>query len=191
MLHPVLRIPSLGKQTVQRAQSKLPRRCQIQHPGNFQISRDTHRIPTRVHRPVDIRCRTQQPRCIHLLLSHGQQRARLTFRNIQPPRDFLHWSLDVEHILRRIVMHVPNFQNVVVERRDRELIRAQRCFRFRQRPGEIIAVIVHRIVRILRSVKAAASAVAEPFIHPADNVARHPGKKLIPGCLISVHIVFQ
>ena len=88
-------------------------------------------------------------------------------------------------------MHVPDFLNVVIEHRHRCLVFAQRRFRFLQSPGEIIAVILHRIIRILRSVKAAMRAVAEPFVHPADDVARHLREKFLPGRLISVHIVFQ
>ena len=113
---------------------------------------------------------------------------------MQPPRNLLHARPSVrpkvEHILGRIVMHVPDFLNVVVQRRHRCLIFAQRRFRLLQSPGEIIAVILHRIIRILRSVKAAVRVVAEPFVHPANDVARHLREKFLPGRLISVHIVF-
>ena len=90
MLHPALRIPSLGEQPIERAQSKVARLRQIQHLGRFQISRHAHRVPARIDRLVHIRCWTQQTRRIHLLLGRGQQRARPFFRNVQPPRNFLH-----------------------------------------------------------------------------------------------------
>ena len=74
-------------------------------------------------------------------------------------------------------MHVPGFLNVVMKRGDGSFLFAQCRFRFFESPGEVIAVIVHRIIGILRSVEAAMGAVAEPFVHPANHVARHSGEK--------------
>ena len=88
-------------------------------------------------------------------------------------------------------MHLPDFIDVVTQCRHLCLFLGQHGARLLERPGEIVPVIVHRDVGILRCIEPAALPLAQPLVHPANDVARHVREELIARRLISVHIVFQ
>jgi hypothetical protein len=88
-------------------------------------------------------------------------------------------------------MHLPDFVDVVMQGRDLRFFFRQDGASFIERPGKVIAVVVHVDIGVLRRVEAAALAVAEPLVHPADDVARHVRKELLAGRLIAVHVIFQ
>ena len=97
----------------------------------------------------------------------------------------------MEDVLGVVVMHVADFLNVVIARSDCRFLFGEHSFGFRERPGEIVAVVIHGKIGVLRSVKAAVGAVAEPFIHPADDVAGDGREEHVARHLIGVHIVLQ
>ena len=88
-------------------------------------------------------------------------------------------------------MHVADFADVVVSRGDLEFVGVEHRAGLVQRPREVVAVIVHRVVGVLRSVEAAALAVAQPFVHPANDVSRHRRKERNARRLVGVHVVLQ
>ena len=110
---------------------------------------------------------------------------------VHPPRDFLDRGPHVQHILRRIVMHLADFVDVIVQGRHFGLLLRQHGAGFFERPGEVIAVVVHGDVGILRREEAAALAIAEPLVHPANDVAGHAGEEFLAGGLIAVHVILQ
>ncbi len=75
-------------------------------------------------------------------------------------------------------MHLPNFVDVVVQRGHLRLFFSQNGAGLVERPGKVIAIIVHGNVGILRRIESTSLAIAEPLIHPANDVARHLRKKL-------------
>ena len=88
-------------------------------------------------------------------------------------------------------MHLADFVYVVVQRCYARLLFAEHGASFSERPGEIVAIVVHGNVGVLRGVEAGAFAVAEPFIHPANDVAGDSGEEFQAGCLVGMHIIFQ
>ena len=89
------------------------------------------------------------------------------------------------------MVHLADFVDVVAQTRDRRFFFGQDGLHLRPRPGEIVAIVVHRVVGILGGVKAATLAVTEPFIHPADDVAGHRGEEFRAGHLVGVDIILQ
>ena len=65
----------------------------------------------------------------------------------------------VQHILLRVVVHVADRADVVVELGDAKLFRREHGGRFGAGPGEVIAVVVEVDVGVLRGVEAAALAI--------------------------------
>ncbi len=88
-------------------------------------------------------------------------------------------------------MHVPNLADVVVRARDRQLLRGQNRRRLIPRPRKVVAVIIQRVVRILRSIEPAQLAIAQPLIHPPDHLPRHPRTLRLHKRLERMHIVLQ
>ena len=88
-------------------------------------------------------------------------------------------------------MHLPDLIDVISQRGNLRFILCQHSSRLVQGPSEVIAVIVHVDVGVLRSIESAALAIAQPLVHPADDVSRYICKELFPGCLIGVHVVLQ
>ena len=74
-------------------------------------------------------------------------------------------------------MHLADFINVVAKCSDLQFVLGEHGTRLLDRPGEVIAIIIHGNVGILRSIKAPSLAVTQPLIHPANDVARHVGEK--------------
>ena len=97
----------------------------------------------------------------------------------------------MEHILRRIVLHVAYLADVVVGGRDAELRGGEHFGRFVQSPGEVVAIIVQREVGVLGCIESAAFAVAQPLVHPAHDVAGDAGKLRLAEGLVCVHVVLQ
>ena len=74
--------------------------------------------------------------------------------------------IHMQHILRRIVMHVAQFADVVIRACHFEFIVTQDFRRLSARPGEVISIIIERHVGILRAVEAALlMVVSQPSIH--------------------------
>ena len=191
MLQTLARFPRLRQDSIQRAQCKLSRALHSQHLRRLQVGGNAQRIPVHVHGLVDVRCGPFQACLVQLLLGRIQHRRSTVYGHAVAHRDLLHRRLHPEHILRRIVVHVANFADVVVSGRDLQFIRREDGTRLFQRPGEVIAVVFHRVVGILGTVEAAVLAVAEPLIHPANNVARHRREERNPGGLIGTDIILQ
>ena len=191
MAQAVLRIPTLREDAVERAQGKLPGSIEAKNLGGFKVRRNAESIPAHVNRLINVGSRPLQPRGIHLLLSRFQSRAHGLQRKIQPFTDFLERSADIENILRRNVVHFANFIDVITQTGDFRLFFSQDGFGFFQRPRKVVAIVVHRIIGILRGIEPAVFTIRKPFIHPANDVARNLGKKFRAGHLISVHIVLQ
>ncbi len=74
-------------------------------------------------------------------------------------------------------MHLADFIDVVAKSRGLQFVFGEHGTRLIDRPGEVIAIIIHGNVSILRSIKAASLAVTQPLIDPANDVARHVGEK--------------
>ncbi len=169
----------------------MPRILQPKNLRRFQIRRDAHAVPSHINRLVDVRRGPLQPRGIHLLLRRIEQATHTLGAETHPAGNFLNRSAHIEHVLRGIVMHLADLVDVIVQRRNLRFVFREHSAGFVQCPGEVVAIVIHRNVGVLRSVKTAALAVAQPLIHPADDVARHASKKLRAGGLVPVYVILQ
>src|ERR1700732_4989394 len=61
-----LSMPAFSQHTIERTQSKAPRRFETERPGRFQICRNAKRVPSRVNSFVYVRSGPLQTCCIHL-----------------------------------------------------------------------------------------------------------------------------
>ena len=104
----------------------------------------------------------------------------LFLRQTQAFANLLHRGALVQHVLGGIVVHLANFVDVIVQAGYARFLFGKNSLRFLQSPGEVIAVVVHGVVGILRGVEAAVLAVAEPLVHPANDVAGYGGEELGP-----------
>ena len=143
-------VPRLSQNAVERAQRELARIVQIKHLRRLQVRRDAHGIPAHVHRLVDERRRSLQTRRVQLCLRRGEQIERLALLDAESRGDFFRQSAHPQHVLRRVVVHLADRLDVVVQSDGLELFVGQHGLRFVDRPGEVIAVIVEVDVGILR-----------------------------------------
>ena len=98
---------------------------------------------------------------------------------------------DPQHILCRIVVHFAVRFDVVVQLHDARFFRRQRRAKFLQSPGEVVAVIVERVVRVLAGIKAAVHLIGKHFVDPADDALCCFAKQWIQSDLPAVQIVPQ
>ena len=89
------------------------------------------------------------------------------------------------------MVHLAHFVDVIMQGRNLHFFFGQDGAGLVKRPRKIIAIIVHRNVGILRSIEAATLPVAQPLVHPANNVACDICHELRAGGLIGMHIVLQ
>ena len=163
----------------------------LQGCGRLQVGRDAHGVPTRVHGLIDVWRGTLQARGVHFFPSRIQHLIHFAGRQLEAFRDLFFRGPHVKHILGRIVVHLADFVDVVMQCCHGQFMFAQHRVGFVESPGEVIAIVIHGIIRILGSVEAAMLLIAEPDIYPADDVARHLGKEAEAGYLICVNVVLQ
>ena len=191
MRHTCHWIPRLIQHPVQRLQRKLPHLRQLQHPPRLQVRRDAHPVPPHIHRLVHVRRSPPQPRRIQLPFAGRQQLPRPLQRHSIRTRHALQRRPYMQHILRRIMVHIPNLADIVVGPRDRKFLLRQHLRRLIPRPRKVVAIILKRVVRVLRCVKPTQLPVAQPRVHPPDNLLRHPGHLRLDKRLERMHIVLQ
>ena len=88
-------------------------------------------------------------------------------------------------------MHFAAGFHVVIKLHHPRFIGRQRRAQFLQRPGEIIAVVVQRVVGVLAGVKSAPLLVGKHFVHPGDDAFRGLLQKSILRDLPAMQIIFQ
>ena len=81
--------------------------------------------------------------------------------------------------------------DVVIQLNQPRFLGRQYRANFGEGPGEIIAVIVERLIGILAAVKPAASLIGENFVDPGDDAFGGFAEQRISGDLIAVQIIFQ
>ena len=108
-----------------------------------------------------------------------------------PGGNFLRQRTYPQHVLGHIVMHLARFLDIEMQRGHLELLLAQDRLGFPQGPGKVVAIVIEIDVGVLRGVEAAVLAIAEPLIHPADNVAGHMRVELITEDLVRVDVILQ
>ena len=152
----MFRIPALGHEPVQRAQSEMPRLFQGKGLCSLQVSGNAQRIPAHVHGLVYIGRGPLQTSRVHLLLGRVQQLPHPLWRHPQPLSDFLYGCPHIEDVLCRVVMHLANFIDVVIKAGNFGFFFIEHCFGFVHGPCEVVAVVIHGIVGVLRSIESAA-----------------------------------
>ena len=78
-----------------------------------------------------------------------------------------------------------------MQRRRLEFVLAQDSFGFVDCPGKVITIVVKIDVGVLRSIKSAVLAIAQPLVHPADNITGHVRVEFIAEHLVRVNVVLQ
>ena len=130
-------------------------------------------------------------RCEQLGLCRIDKPACLFRRSAALRRNFFHRELAMQHVLRRIVVHVAEFADVPVARGHRQLVRVQNGARLIERPRKVVAVVVEIDIRILRSIEAAALAIGHHRIEPRNNLLGCLAEIRPHEALVAVHIVAQ
>ncbi len=125
MQQALLRMPRFGENAIQRTQREMFRAIKLQDLRRLQIRRDAKRVPTHVDRLVDVGRRPLEPRRIHFLFRRLQQRRHPFHGQAQPLGDFFNRSSHIQDIFRRIVVHLADFVDVVVQTRDRGFLFSQ------------------------------------------------------------------
>ena len=97
----------------------------------------------------------------------------------------------MQHILCRIVVHVSHRLDIEVRRCRLKFLRRQHRSGLIARPCKVVAVVVQRVIRILRRIEPAACAVAQPLVHPAQDVLRHPCELRLDKALERMRVVLQ
>ena len=88
-------------------------------------------------------------------------------------------------------MHLADFVDVIAQRCHLSFFFRQHGPRLVQRPGEVVAVVLHRNVGVLRSIKSAVLTIAQPLVHPADDVLRDIREQLFTRSLVPVDIILE
>jgi hypothetical protein len=112
-------------------------------------------------------------------------------RDIQARCNFIERGAHIQNVFCWIVMHLADFIDVVIEAGNLRFLFGENFLRFGNRPCEVVSIIIHGVIGILRGIEAAMGAVAQPFVHPADDVGGYIGEKLRAGGLIAVHVILQ
>jgi len=97
----------------------------------------------------------------------------------------------MKHIPRRIVMHVSNLSDVVVDRGQLELLLRQHLLGLALSPGEVVPIVIECEISVLGSVEATAFTVTQPCIHPCDRLPSDPGKGRVYKALKGSQVALQ
>ena len=191
MCQPVLLRPCLVQHAIERLGGKVTCACNLQHGAGLQVGGDRHRIPAGVYRAIDIGRRPCDAGRRKFGARGSQQTGYLCRIAIQILCQRLDRPLHMQHILRRIVVHVAQLADVVIRPGYFEFIAAQHLCRLGERPREVVAVVIKRHIGILRAVKAALLPIAQPAIHPRHRLAHHRAEDRVRKTLPCVHVVRQ
>ena len=191
MCQSALGLPAFGQNSIEGTQCESACIHHVEHARRLQVCRNAQRVPANINRFVHIRRGTLQPRVVHFLLRRLDQLPHPVCRNPEPLGDLFLRSPDIQNVLCWIVVHLANFVDVVVEAGDLRLLVGKYFLRFGQSPSEVVAVILHGVVGVLRGVKPAPFAIAEPLVYPANDVAGHLGEELGTGGLAGMHVILQ
>src|SRR5580704_13627214 len=96
-----------------------------------------------------------------------------------------------ENIFRRVVMHFAMRLDVVADFDDAGFFWRQLGAHLRLRPGEIVAVVVQRLVGVLAAEEAAIFLIGQNFIRPSNNSFGGFAEQRAPSYLIPMQIIFQ
>jgi len=138
--HPAFRIPRLVPDPFENSQRQLIALRPVEHGTGLKKRTGHHRVPVHVCGAVHKGCLPAVPPRLELLDRGTKHRPFIvSARVLLPP----------QHILLRVVMHLPDVVDVKHVRRDREFSRHQRCFGLIHCPRPIIAVVSKCEIRIL------------------------------------------
>ena len=98
---------------------------------------------------------------------------------------------DPQNIFRRIVVHLAVRFDVIAKLNDARLFGREDRAHFVQRPGEIIAVVVERLVGVLARVETAARLIRKHGIRPIDDAFGDFAKKRLARDLVAVQKILQ
>ena len=99
--------------------------------------------------------------------------------------------LNVQHILQRVVVHIAHQADVEERLNDRHLLRCQHVGGLIACPRKVVAVVVKRVVGILRGIEAAMFPVAHPRIDPGDDLTGNAFALRLAKALVRVHVIPQ
>ena len=148
-------VPGFREEAIEGAQREDAAVRIVQDLRGGQVGGDKHGVPTGIERGVDVGGGT--------LVARGEQQragARNGFAHnrggkSQLPGDIVGLARDPQHVFRGIVVHLPLRADIVIKLDHAGVRLGQHGANFLERPGEIIAVVVERNVRVLAGVEAA------------------------------------
>ena len=178
-----------AQNAVERTQRKLAGVLDAEDLRGLQIRGNAHRVPVDIHGLVHEGSWPLQARRVELGLRRGEQIERLGDVDAHARGHFLRQRAYPQHVLGHIVMHLASFLDIEMQRGHLELFVVQDRLSFPQGPSEVVAIVIEIDVGILRGVEAAVLAIAEPLVHPADNVAGHVRVELITEDLVRVDVI--
>src|ERR1700692_1502065 len=84
-----MRFPSFGENAVERAQSEAARIIDMKHLGDFEVSGDTHAVPSDIDGFVDVGGGALQARGVHFLFRRVEKSFYAVCAEVQAARNFL------------------------------------------------------------------------------------------------------
>ena len=185
-------IPGLPQQPVESGQRKGAAVLPPQHSPCFQVPGDVHGVPAGIDGPVHCRRRALFARFQQMFARAGQQGLDFAFAFPHARLEFREFPRDPQNIFRRVVLHLADRFDVVVQLDGQRLVRRQRRPHLVLRPGEIIPVILQRNVRILARIEAAAAGgLGEHGIRPPDDAFHCLPEQRIARDLPRVQVIQQ
>ena len=184
-------VPGLVEEPVEREQRKLPRRGDSENARRLQVGRHGHGVPAGIERLVNKRRRPRGASRQQLPPRRVPQGAQLFDGLAGLRRQLLQRLLHMEHILSRVVVHIPQLANIPIDRSEIQLGRVEHGARLVQGPGKVVAVVVEADVGVLRGVKAAALTIGHGRVQPADDLLRRRSKILADKALEAVRVSAQ
>src|ERR1700739_5107831 len=87
-----MRFPSFGENAVERAQREAARLIEMKHLGRFEVSGDTHTVPSDVDGFVDVGSGPLQACGVHFLFCRIEKRLHPVCAEGQSERNFFDWG---------------------------------------------------------------------------------------------------
>ena len=158
MQKPFRFVPSFGEDAVERLEGECAAIVATENSRGFEIRGDEHRVPADVDGSSIAGSRTSAgaARRAVFFWRWRAASAHLSSPHFQFAGDRFRAGRDPEHIFLRVVMHFAARAHVVIQFGDPRFFGRQHGASFGEGPGEIVAIVVERLIGVLAGVKSAA-----------------------------------
>ena len=190
--HARIFVPGFRENAIESLQREGGAIVAAEHARRFEICGDEHRVPGDVESRVDgWNGRRSRRAARSFPLARASRMRAAASSSCELRCEIFDRGRDPEDIFRRVVVHFAARLHVVVNfDRARFLGREHRAH-FVERPGEIVAVVIERLIGVLAAVKSAALLIRENFVDPSNDSFGGFAEERVVRHLIAVQIIFQ